>query len=205
MLNTYVKNRGMTQTIIHNNNKNHFNQVNWDADYDGDVANISVDSNTDGKRKQFNISLDNQDLANLLNVPSVDIPIDKRLKMDFNDNFQPQIEQEYFVELPTSQLPVRKSKINESELLLDKEIDQVISSLLPNQELIIPLSINKNTKNKYTYTPKRRHKRDKTHITYKVYKKPKSITRSKTKTSSASKRKTSPVSKRKTIRFSDLL
>ena len=26
MLNTYIKNRGITQTLVHNNNKNHFNK-----------------------------------------------------------------------------------------------------------------------------------------------------------------------------------
>ena len=61
MLNTYIKNRGITQTILHENNKNHFNQVNWDADYDGDIANISVNSNIDGKRDRFDISLDNEE------------------------------------------------------------------------------------------------------------------------------------------------
>ena len=43
MLNTFIKNRGTTKTIIHNNNDNNVNEINWDADYDGDVANISMD------------------------------------------------------------------------------------------------------------------------------------------------------------------
>ena len=196
MLNTYIKNRGISQTIIHDNNKNHFNQVNWDADYDGDVANISVNSNTDGKRKEFNISLDNQDLANLLNIPSVNIPIDKRLKMDFNE-YQPQRE-EYFIELPATQIPPTISKISEPESLIDEQNDKSLTSLFPNEDLIIPLSIDKNSKDKYTLTPKRRHRRHKTHITYKVYKKPKSKTRSKPKSKSSS-------SKRKTLRITDLL
>ena len=60
MLNTYIKNRGTTKTIVHNNNSNHINQMNWDADYDGDVANISVNTNTDGIREHFDIMLDHR-------------------------------------------------------------------------------------------------------------------------------------------------
>ena len=62
MLNTYIKNQGITKTIIHDNNHNHINQVKWDADYDGDIANLSIDTNTDGKRKHFDFSLDNLEL-----------------------------------------------------------------------------------------------------------------------------------------------
>ena len=43
MLNTYIKNRGMTKTISHNDNKNSVNEATWDADYDGSTANISLD------------------------------------------------------------------------------------------------------------------------------------------------------------------
>ena len=83
MLNSYIKNRGITQTIIRDNNQNHFNQLNWDTEDDGNIANISIQSNYDGKQDQFNVSLDNNDLANILNIPSVNIPLDKRLNMDF--------------------------------------------------------------------------------------------------------------------------
>ena len=68
MLNTYIKNRGMTQTIIHNNNQNHFNEIDWDADYDGNNANISVTATTDGNKQHFDVKLDNEDLANLLSI-----------------------------------------------------------------------------------------------------------------------------------------
>ena len=85
MLNTYIKNRGLTQTLINNNNQRQFNQIDWDADYDGQNATISLNSNTNGKQNHFDIKLDNEDLANMLNVPSVSMPIDKRLQMDFDN------------------------------------------------------------------------------------------------------------------------
>jgi len=83
MLDTYIKNRGMTKTIIHNNNHNTINETNWDADYDGDVANVSLDLSKNGRNKHLDFKLTNDDLANLLTIPSVRQPIHKRLKMDF--------------------------------------------------------------------------------------------------------------------------
>jgi len=159
MLNNYIKNRGTTQMLLQNNNQKTFNEINWDADYDGNVANISLDSMSNGKSKHYNIQLDNDDLANLLNIPSVNMPIDKRLKMDlerplFRD--EPNI---YRIELPNIE-----SLKNQNDYL---------SSPLPNEELIIPVTINGRSK-KYSLTPRKFNKQKKTHKTYKVYKKRKS-------------------------------
>jgi hypothetical protein len=82
MLNTFIKNRGSTKTIIHNNNDNNVNEIEWDADYDGDVANISLDLTNNGNVNHYNVKLDNDDLANILNVNSVKTPIHKRLEKD---------------------------------------------------------------------------------------------------------------------------
>ena len=185
MLNTYIKNQGTTQTIIHDNNRNHFNQINWDADYDGNIANISFNSNTDGKHNKFNVSLDNEDLANILNIPSVNTPIDKRLKMDFDEpSYRPD---PYFIELPTPELPTPELQPRKPKIIKEL-IDRRISSPLPDEELILPLSVSdKSIKKLYTLTPRKKHRRRKTHITYKVSKKPKSTTKSKSSTKSKSK------------------
>ena len=182
MLNTYIKNQGTTQTIIRDNNHNHFNQINWDANYDGNIANISFNSNTDGKHNKFNVSLDNEDLANILNIRSVNTPIDKRLKMDF---YEPSYRQEpYLIELPTPELPTPELQPRKPKTIQEL-IDRRISSPLPDEELILPLSVSdKSIKNLYTLTPRKKHRRRKTHITYKVNKKPKSSTKSKSKSKS---------------------
>jgi hypothetical protein len=96
MLDTYVKNRGMTKTIIHKNNHNTINETNWDADYDGSVANVSLDLSTNGRNKHLDFKLTNDDLANMLSVPSVNQPIHKRLKMDFR---KPESFRQIFLEL----------------------------------------------------------------------------------------------------------
>lgn len=173
MLNTYIKNQGINQTIVYDNKGPHFNQLNWDADYDGSVANISVNSNTDGKRDYFNITLDNDDLANILTIPSVNTPIDKRLKMDFQ---QPIYRPEpLFLELPTPELKPRKPKT------IEELISRNISSPAVDEELIVPLTIDKKTMDSYTLTPRKKHRRRKTHVTHKVYKKPKTSSKSKSK------------------------
>jgi len=92
----YIKNRGMTKTIIHNNNHNTVNQTNWDADYDGSVANVSLNLSKNGRNKHYDFKLTNDDLANMLSIPSVRQPIHKRLKMDFK---KPESFKQIFLEL----------------------------------------------------------------------------------------------------------
>ena len=163
--------------IVHNNNTNEFNEINWDADYDGNVANISLDSISDGNKKHFEIQLDNNDLANLLNIPSVNMPIDKRLKLNLKTpsfRHDPNI---YKIELPNikdnSYIVEEPDTIEELVTSL-KQPQGYLSSPLPNEELIVPISINDKTLHNYSLTPRKRHKYKKTHKTYKVYKKNKS-------------------------------
>ena len=171
MLNTYIKNRGMTKTIVHDNNNNQINEIKWDADYDGDVANISINAESNGKSKHFDIKLDNNDLANLLNINSINMPIDKRLKTDFyKQNYD---NEPYFIELPAPEIQPREPIIKEPDTYIEELIDKHISSPKTN-EIFLPLSIDSNEFNKYTFTPKRKHRRRKTHITHKLIKRTKS-------------------------------
>jgi len=203
MLNTYIKNRGITQTLVNNNNQKQFNQINWDADYDGQNANISVTSDTDGNKNHFDVKLDNEDLANMLNIPSVSTPIHKRLQMDFDDSFRRE-PQRLQIEIPDLKTPYVEPEPDEQtieELLQSIRPNSYLSSPLPDEELIAPITIDDKTLNNFTLTPNRRHKRPKTHKTYKVYKKPKSSSniraagikksKSKNKSKSTSKSKTS--------------
>jgi len=164
MLNTYIKNRGMTQTIIIDNNNNQINQLNWEADYDGDVANISIDTDTNGKSNHYDIKLDNNDLDNILNVESVNIPIHKRLKMDFDEPREP-----HFIKLPTHPQPIFEGPDTTTTEFIDRRVSSPKSN-----DYFVPLSIDTKRMKKYKLTPKKRHKPRKTHITYKLIKKPKS-------------------------------
>jgi hypothetical protein len=177
MLDTYIKNRGATKTLIYNNNHNDINEINWDAEYDGNIANISVDLQSNGRKKHYDVTLDKEDLDNILNVPSVNMPLDRRLKKDFKQSMflhDPNMYKIEFEDLKSPPLmsiaPPRKSEKTIEELL--ETIQQTplhISSPAPNEEFIIPVTLHNNS-----LTPRRRHRKIRSHKIHKVYKKPKS-------------------------------
>ena len=84
---TYIKNKGVTQTVFSNNNHKTRNEIKWNAAYDGDHANIKVDLNNNGKKNKYRMQLNNQDLANLLSIPAVNKPLESRLHQDFLSDF----------------------------------------------------------------------------------------------------------------------
>ena len=83
MLDTYMKNKGTTKTIFHNNDTNIVKKYDWDIDYDGDKAKISIDTNQNGKPGHYDLEFDNNDLANIFKINSVKKPINERLLDDF--------------------------------------------------------------------------------------------------------------------------
>jgi hypothetical protein len=91
---TYMKSQGMSQTIIQKPGINNVNQINWDADYNGKMANLNLDVNTNGKKDNFTLQLTKGDLENLLNIHSVEKPLEERLEDDFliNDDFAPTLQ-----------------------------------------------------------------------------------------------------------------
>ena len=185
MLDTYIKNRGTTKTIIHNNHQNNIKEINWDADYDGNIATLSLDLKNNGKIKHYNVQLDNSDLAKILNIDSVDLPIDQRLKKDFKKvrfEHPPNI----YDELSMLEEPLllnnnvdMMSFIDDDLIKITKPVFSHISS--PKEELFIPLTIDKDSNQSYVLTPKKRHVKPRTHKTYKVYKRRKSTSSKKRK------------------------
>jgi len=95
----YLNNSGFTKTVFRNKKykKNNLSEFSWDANYDGNIANISVDSNVNGTKNHKEVKLDNSDLAELLSIPNVNERLDKRLMHDFhsfsipNSNYQEKI------------------------------------------------------------------------------------------------------------------
>ena len=132
MFDTYIKNKGATKTLVYDNNHNSVNEINWDADYDGKVANISVDLQNNGIKKHYDVTLDNQDLANILNVPSINLPLEKRLKRDFKQqsfNNDPNIYKIEFDDFkPPPLMPIVSRKKNEQSI--EELLEGVKSSLL---------------------------------------------------------------------------
>ena len=181
MLDTYIKNRGSTKTIIHDNHHNNVNEMKWDADYDGDIAKVSLDLKNNGKAKHYNIKLDNSDLAKILNINSVNLPLDKRLKRDFKKmriEHQPSIYDIYLEDLQPQVMEEQPLLLNNDTDIMSfidddlmetgKPVYSHISS--PEEELLIPLTIDKDSEKSYVLTPRRHHVKPRTHKTYRVYK-----------------------------------
>ena len=175
MLNTFIKNRGTTKTIIHTNNDNNVNVIEWDADYDGDVANISLDLTNNGNVNHYNVKLDNDDLANILNINSVKMPIHKRLEKDFKKgrfHKDPSMYNVYLDDFRSPALqPIQREMDTDSfsdEILQSLKPNSQVLSPLSNEELIIPLTIDENESEIpviFTGNTKRRL-RPKTHKVY---------------------------------------
>ena len=79
----YIKNKGITKLVIKNNSKKDEKTFKWNIDYDGNEADVELDIKDNKNRKHYNWKLDNDDLAKILNVPTVEKPIDQRLRDDF--------------------------------------------------------------------------------------------------------------------------
>ena len=81
-----LQNKGTTQTTLHHNNHTDTSYMNWDAKHDGNNTNILLNINKNGMNTSYDIELDNQDLAKILNIDSVKIPLHKRLLQDFDNS-----------------------------------------------------------------------------------------------------------------------
>ena len=79
--NTYITNQGLTKTIFQNN-KQHINAMNWNTVYDGNKANIRINTNINGKQKHYRTTFGNKKLINILKFQSINSPLDKRIQQD---------------------------------------------------------------------------------------------------------------------------
>lgn len=92
---TYIKNKGITQTYFQDNHhRKKANEIKWNAKYDGDIANIKVDVSNNGKKNKYRMQLNNEDLANILSIPSINQSLEQRLQNDFLSDYNQCDEQE---------------------------------------------------------------------------------------------------------------
>jgi len=88
MTKTYIKNKGTT-TFISSiprskcNSSDNYKKIDWDIAYDGKSANIELDINSNGKSKHVDYELTKDDLADILNIPAFNMPLEHRLIKDF--------------------------------------------------------------------------------------------------------------------------
>jgi hypothetical protein len=142
-----ISNRGITQTTTYNNCNYDINQIEWNADYNGNTANIDIDYDENGKKKHLNFILNNDDLAEIFNIPSVNDSLDRRLKNDFKKNKRTPM----FIEVDNNEI---------NSPITIQPLTHMKSSLLENY---LPVKYN-TPKRKYTHrrNKKNKHKTPKT-------------------------------------------
>jgi len=151
-----IKNQGAMQTIINNNTaRSEVHQMNWDADYDGKLANISVNLLDNNKLRHYQATLNNNDLEELLNIPSVQLPLDKRLVRDF----QNRPSKKRFHSQPLIEIPSKNKLGLEKIERRPKTFYTHLSSPSKNEEIAIPLN------SELLFKPKTKTKKRKYRIT----------------------------------------
>lgn len=107
-----LKNRGITKTefIVNGHKKN--NKLEWNVDYDGKKADVCLGTMNNGHKQKYKARLDNKalakllntnDLANILNMPAQETPLEERLTNDFlmNRPMQQSLQQPLLLQPPT--------------------------------------------------------------------------------------------------------
>ena len=79
MDNVYIKSTGFTKTQVNDN----VSATNWNAIYDGNSANLSMNINNNSSNEHIKVRMNNEDLMKLFNVPTIQGPIDQRLRETF--------------------------------------------------------------------------------------------------------------------------
>ena len=174
----FMHESGMNQTYLNINGKPKLKNVNWNADYDGEVAQISLNSNDNGRAKKYKFMLNNDDLVKMLNINASDMTIDKRLHNDFKNI--PMLD-DRIIELP-NYTPYENTNIMKN--LLKPQLQE---EDLQNLELYLPVMVKKRktlrnsilkkrqTKNSRRSLRKSSSAKPKSHKIYKIYKNSKSI------------------------------
>ena len=153
------------------------NEMDWNANYDGNIANIQMEINNNGKTNNFDFQLDNNDLEEMLSIPSVNETLDKRLRNDFIHNKKKKkSEDPLFIVVEHDSDPLYKIKLMQPKPRLGYKKYRKpsfkkythISSPKFEEEFLVPHSASLNKK----------HKRNtKTHTQKKIYKVPKRYSR----------------------------
>jgi hypothetical protein len=82
MDNVYIKSTGFTQTQVNDD----MNATNWNANYDGNTAKLSMNINNNGFNEHIKMRMTNEELMKLVNVPTIQGAIDERLRETYLKN-----------------------------------------------------------------------------------------------------------------------
>ena len=81
---SYLQNYGFTKTTFHDNDNNILNnEIQWNGNYNGKIANIDLEMNDNGYKESISMSLNNSDLRKILGIQPIEVPLETRLTNDF--------------------------------------------------------------------------------------------------------------------------
>lgn len=100
----YIKSYGVSNNFIKrsDNDDLYINKLKWVGKYDGKKADIDLDINNNGQKQHYDIELDNDEIKRLLNIHSIDKPLEDRLLEDYLSKPTEQIDELISFKLPTS-------------------------------------------------------------------------------------------------------
>lgn len=100
----YIKSYGVSNNFIKksDNDDLYINKLKWVGKYDGKKADIDLDINNNGQKEHYDIELDNDEIKRLLNVHSIDKPLEDRLLEDYLSKPTEQIDELISYKIPTS-------------------------------------------------------------------------------------------------------
>ena len=101
----FIKSYGVSNNFVKkSNNKDEIfiNKVKWIGKYDGKKADIDLDINNNGEKKHYDIELNNDQIKDLLNIHSVNKPLENRLLEDYLTESKPAVEELISYKMPTS-------------------------------------------------------------------------------------------------------
>jgi hypothetical protein len=78
-----MKNVGSMNVYTQKGSERHVNNVGWDVDYDGEIADVDLVVSRDGDTRQVSTRLNNDDIDKLLDMPVVSKSLDERLTDDY--------------------------------------------------------------------------------------------------------------------------
>jgi hypothetical protein len=148
-----IQNYGSTKTFVQTNGEKHMNNIDWKLKYDGNNVRGKVNVKNDKDSKHYKINMDNNDLAQLLNMPKYKKPIHKRLEDDLfflnddNDDVydSSQMKQQLFQEIePMPKLippPMQEIIIPLNELMHNDGYDNYNDDYDDSSSAITPVSV----------------------------------------------------------------
>lgn len=100
----FIKSYGVSNNFVKKSSDKDdifINKVKWIGKYDGKKADIDLDINNNGEKKHYDIELNNEQIKDLLNIHSVDKPLEDRLLEDYL-SASPSVEDLISYKMPTS-------------------------------------------------------------------------------------------------------